>query len=250
MATYADLIQTYRQSPTTTFATLLYGPSGSGKTTLAGSWPAPFFIDTDRGLRSLASSFPYIQLQGAKNPFTLILNILQDAVTKTGPWAKDGPLGTVQTIVFDSLTALVDDYLMPEAMVEGKRSILSDKPSYDEYGRIKSRMTALASLVKDLSAKYYIVSTALVEEEKDENTGTLIGKPMITGKYRDKIQADYDETYYLTTTSTPGQPMVYKLYAQPFMWYRAKTRLTTLKTLDNPTFDKIKAAFKSQVAEK
>ena len=241
---YTDLIKAYRPTETTTFAVLLYGHSGSGKTTLAGTFPKPFFIDADRGMRSLQGTLPYLQLQSSKTPFTLVLNVLQDALIKAGPWAPGGPLADVQTVVIDSLTALVDDYLMPEAMTEGRRNILNDKPSYDEYGKIKSRMTALASVIKDLSQKYNVVVTALVEEEKDENSGELIGKPMITGKYRDKVQADYDETYYLTAMTNLQGPMTYKLYAQPFKWYRAKTRLTTLRSLDGPTFDKIKAAFK------
>lgn len=242
--TYENLIQMYRQETASTAAFLLYGHSGSGKTTLAGTFPKPFFLDADRGMRALTKQMPYIQLQTAKEPFTLILNILQDALNKAGPWAAGGPLGDVQTIVIDSYTALVDDYLMPEAMQEAKRNLLKDKPSFDEYGRIKSRMTALASVVKDLSQKYFVVVTALVEEEKDENSGELIGKPMITGKYRDKVQADFDETYFLQAVTSVGQPMKYMLYAQPFKWYRAKTRITTLKTLEGPTFEKIQAAYK------
>lgn len=241
---YTDLIKSYRPTETTTFAVLMYGHSGSGKTTLAGTWPKPFFIDADRGMRALNQTLPYLQLKDSKVPFTLVLNVLQDALIKAGPWAPGGPLASVETIVIDSMTALVDDYLMPEAMTEGKRNILNDKPSYDEYGKIKSRMTALASVIKDLAQKYNIVVTALVEEEKDENTGTLIGKPMITGKYRDKMQADYDETYYLTATKPLTGPMEYKLYAQPFQWYRAKSRLTTLTSLINPDYSKIRAAFK------
>lgn len=242
---YTDLIDMYKPTVTTTFACLVYGPSGSGKTTFAGTFPDPFFIDADRGMRSLQGEFPRYQLQKATRPFTAVLNIMQDAVAKRGPWAEGGPLASRKTIVIDSITSLIDDYLMPEAMLEAKRDILNDKPSYDEYGKIKSRMTALASVLKDLALTRYVVFTALVEEEKDENSGELIGKPMMTGKYRDKAMADFDETYYFQTQPQLQGPQKYLLHAQTYKWYRAKSRLTTIKSLENPSFAKLLESFKA-----
>ncbi len=242
---YASLVEMYKPSPATTFACLVYGPSSSGKTHFAGTFPDPFFIDADRGMRSLQDELPRVQLQKAEKPFSMVLSILQDAAVERGPWAKDGPLATRKTIVIDSVTSLIDDYMAPETMTEAKRDILNDKLSYDEYGKIKARMTALASVIKDLALTKYVVMTALVEEEKEENTGILIGKPMLTGKYRDKIMADFDETYYLeVVTPVGGGSPVYKLYAQTYRWYRAKTRLTTIKSLDDPSFKKVVSQFK------
>jgi hypothetical protein len=243
---YADLVEMYKPSKTTTFACLVYGPSSAGKTHFAGTFPEPFFIDADRGMRSLQGELPRIQLQKAEKPFSLVLSILQDAVASRGPWAQGGSLASRKTIVIDSITALIDDYMMPEAMREGKRNFLDEKASYDEYGKIKSRMTALASVIKDLALTKYVVMTALVEEEKDENSGLLIGKPMLTGKYRDKIMADFDETYYMEAVTPVGSGnLVYKLYAQSYRWYRAKTRLTSLKVMDDPSFQKIVQQFKA-----
>jgi len=186
-------------------------------------------------------------LEGIPNPFLNTLTILKSALDKTGPFGAAGKYAKCETLVIDDWTSLIDDYLMPEAMVEGNRSMISEKASYDEYGRIASRQTLLASIIKDLGKKYYIVSTALPEEEKDDNTGELQGKPKITGKYRDKIMADYDEVYYLEaqdTVTAQGKKTRYMLYAKPYRHFQAKTRQTTLTSLEDPTFEKIKAAYK------
>lgn len=242
---YESLLGEYAPTQTPTFSVLLYGASGSGKTHLAGTFPEPFFIDADRGMRSLEMECPYLRLKDAATPFTLVLNVLQDALAGRGPWAPDKRLGKIKTIVIDSYTALIDDYMLPETMKEGKRNWLNEKATFDEYGKIKSRMTALASIIKDLSMKYFVVSTALVEEEKDENSGELIGKPLMTGKYRDKVQADFDETYFLrSATDMVSGSTKYMAHAQPYKFYRAKTRLTTMKTMEDPSFDKIQKTLK------
>jgi hypothetical protein len=115
-------------------------------------------------------------------------------------------LGKIRTIVIDSVTSLIDDYLGVEAMNEAKRNVLMEKLSYDEYGKIQSRMTALSSVIKDLTHKYWVVMTALVEEEKDESSGKLTGKPKLTGKYRDKIMADFEKP---TTWSARPKSLVH-----------------------------------------
>lgn len=244
LPSYADLVSMYAPSPGSTFHVLIYGKSGSGKTRLAGTFPKPFFIDTDRGMRSLAGQYPRLQLQTSSKPFSMVLSVLQDALDNKGPWAPGGALADVQTIVIDSITSLVDEYMAPEVMAEANRSFINEKLSYDEYGKIKSRMSALASLIKDLAMTRYVVATALVDEEKDENSGVIVGKPLLTGKYRDKIEADYDETYYLEPSTSVTGPTKFMLYAQPYRWFKAKTRLTNIKSMDDPSFAKIVANFK------
>lgn len=237
---YGDLIQMYKPEKTTTFACLVYGLSGSGKTTFASSFPEPFFVDADRGMRSVQKELPRLQLQDTDTPFSLIFNLLSDALYHRGPFASDGVLGDRKTIVIDSITSLIDDYLAPETMAEAHRNILTEKLSYDEYGKIQSRMTALSSLLKDLSHEFWIVTTALVEEEKDEASGRLAGKPKLTGKYRDKIMADYDETYFLEKSVPLQGPPEYLLYTEPHLWYQAKSRLLKpVKVIKDPSYSKL-----------
>lgn len=240
---YDALIEEYKPTPEATFGILLYGYSGAGKTILASTFPDPFFVDADRGMRSLSSEFTRIQLQSTETPFTFILSILQDALAHRGPWAEGGRLANKKTIVIDSVTALIDDYLAVEAMNESHRNVLTEKLSYDEYGKIQSRMTALNSVIKDLSHEYYVVMTALVEEEKDEVSGTLVGKPKLTGKYRDKIMADFDEVYYLACEPQIQGPPKYIAYPRGVKWYRGKTRLLKpeVRFIESPTFEKIMA---------
>ncbi len=246
MPAYSSLISEYEPDKSSTFGLLVYGPSGCGKTTLAASFPEPFFIDADRGMRSLGKIYPRVQLQDTETPFALIMSILTDALAGRGEWAPTGKLGKIRTIVIDSVTSLIDDYLGVETMNEAKRNVLMEKLSYDEYGKIQSRMTALSSVIKDLTHKYWVVMTALVEEEKDESSGKLTGKPKLTGKYRDKIMADFDETYYMECQTQISGPPKFITYPRPYLWYRAKTRLLkpSVTAIVDATYDKIVANFK------
>ncbi len=221
---------------------LIYGAPGSGKTTLAASFPNPFFIDTDRGMSALrGADIPYVRL--SDKPFTMVYGILMDALRKTGAFAKGQRLADRKTIVIDSFSALADDYLLAECMIEGGRNLLKDKASYDEYGKLKQRLIALSNVIKDLSDEYYVVSTALVDEEKNEITGELRGKPLMTGKYRDKIGADYDEEYYVESIMGKDSQR-YILHAADYRWFEAKTRNLKVLTMEAPTYEKICAAYK------
>ncbi len=243
-AGYSSLIELYKPEPTATFGLLVYGPSGSGKTHLAGTFPNPFFIDADQGMRSLEGEYPRLPLRNAARPFATIVSILADAKSKSGDWAEGKPYGSIKTIVIDSITSLVDDYLYPEVMVEAKRSFVDEKLSYDEYGKVKSRLATIHSLLKDLTQSYFIIETALVDEEKDENSGELTGKPSLTGKYRNKIMADFDETYFSLATTPIGKPTIYRIYTAPYKWFQAKSRLTQGKPIDDPSYEKIKENFR------
>lgn len=242
-----SLMDTYKVETSETGSFLFYGKSGSGKTTLARTFPNPVFIDTDRGMNALKEETRRFKMETVDKPFLTVLTILKCALEKSGPFGKDGKYADCKTLVIDSWSSLIDDYMMPEAMVEGNRSMITEKASYDEYGRLASRQTLLSSLVKDLAKQYYVITTAITEEEKDDNTGELQGKPKVTGKYRDKIMADYDEVYYLESqdvVTAQGKQTRYMLYAKPFRHFQAKTRKTSISTMESPTFEKIKATYK------
>jgi len=249
---FDPLISSYSPTEAKTMRVLLYGDSGSGKTTLAATSPDPLFIDTDSGLASIPKKVDVIDLSAVSNPFMTVVGILQAAKTRTGPFDKGGKFSHIKTIVIDSYTSLVDDFFLPELMTEGSLSVISDKASFTEYGRLKGRCSLLSSLLKEVSKTYNVVVTALVDEEKDEITGAIEGKPLMTGKYRDKIMADFDEVYFLrsqTDAASTGPQTRFFLHAQPYRWFQAKTRLTKLTVLENPTYEKIIAARKIQKDE-
>lgn len=248
MASYESLIQTYDATKAReTFRALLYGSSGSGKTTLAASFPKPLFLDTDRGMRSIPDGLDVKFMRVPEvGTFGIILNILTDIKLKRGPFAIGGAFADRKTIVIDSISSLADEYLMREIMVSNKRDPLIENAQRDDYGRLKIALIQLGNITKDISDNYNVVFTALVDEEKDELTQTLEGKPMMPGKYRDIIGAVFDEEYYLECTDAGQGKNKYMLYASKFKWYEAKTRMLKDTRMEDPSFVKLRANFKTK----
>lgn len=249
MAGYDDLIQEFTPQSASTCRVLVYGESGSGKTTLAATFPKPVFIDTDRGMRGLSGT----DIKRIRLPkglaFNTMMAILTDALLKKGAFAAGGKMADRQTIVIDGFSALADEYLMEEIMIAEKRDPLVEKPLRDDYGRLKTELIQIGNLIKDVSDSYNVVATALVDEEKDELTGALQGKPLMTGKYRDIIGAVFDEEYFLECSDVGGQPK-YMMYASKYKWYEAKTRLLKVSKMESPTFAKLRAEYKIPIVNK
>lgn len=247
MGSYDSLVQTYNRSQAaTTFRCLLYGPPGAGKTRLAATFPKPLFVDTDRGMRSIPDGLDVKFLRLPEHAsFKTVLDILTDLKNKRGPFAQGGTLADRKTIVIDSISSLADEYLMKEIMVGNKRDPLVENAQRDDYGRLKIELVQLGNLLKDISDSYNVVVTALVDEEKDELTGALEGKPLMTGKYRDIIGAVFDEEYYMECVDAGAGQQKYYLYAARYKWYEAKTRLLKDKKHENATYETLRANFKT-----
>lgn len=247
MAGYADLIQTYNANQAKgTFRVLVYGNAGSGKTRFASTFPKPLFIDTDKGMRSIVENktndIKFIRLP-ENGTYQMLLNILIDVKNARGAFAPGGALADRQTIVIDSISSLADEYLMREIMVGNRRDPLIENAQRDDYGRLKIALIQIGNVIKDISDTKNVVVTALVDEEKDELTGALEGKPMMTGKYRDIIGAVFDEEYYMERAEVAGA-VKYYLYATKYKWFEAKTRLLKTTKLEDASYAKIISEFR------
>lgn len=260
MINYAGLVQDFNGSlAVSTSRSLFYGQAGSGKTKLAATFPKCFFIDADKGMRSIAgvSDIKFIRLPGGKtasnltgiNSFELVMSILTDAKNSSGEFAPGKLYADRQTIVIDSMSSLVDEFMLKEIMIANNRDPLTEKAIFDDYGQLKNQCMQLGVLIKDVSDKLNVVVTALVDEEKDLLTGALEGKPLMTGKFRDIIGGIFDEEYYLESNDTGGGVQKYMLYAAKFKWYEAKTRLLSVNRLDvtNAGYDVIKKNYRAGI---
>ena len=102
---WMDSLGFYDETTTDRVSIAAYGETKSGKTTFAGTFPKPFFIDTDRGGRTLKKlHIPHISIPPYDRTFDLINDILIKLRQKEPPFDKL----EVETLVFDSVTALAD----------------------------------------------------------------------------------------------------------------------------------------------
>jgi len=234
---------------------LVYGAQGSGKTTLLGTFPKPFFIDFDKGLAVLKgaggspANIPTIRLAlDTPNAFEIVVSVIQDAITKTGIFSDTGQAGGTKTLVIDSYTNMVENFIR-QSMKDSNKDPIKGKPGFDEWGRIKQQCVYIASLLRDLSTTMHVGITALVTEKENELTKVIRGSPDIAGSYRDRIGADMDENYYMESSRNVegGQSMT--LHASKWRGiYEAKTRVLDKLDFTNPTFQMLEESMAAKRA--
>lgn len=227
---------------------LLYGESGAGKTRAAATFPKPFFIDTDKGGKTLeqdkllkALKIPYVRCYESRGLVKKVFSILDAAETGTGPFAKDGSLAEVETVVLDSMSVFSNSALVDYIGQTGKNP-METKASFDEYGKLLNTQIALGKALKRLSVRFNVVVTALVDVNKDDMTGAMYGGPLLVGQYRQLIGADFDEVYYLTTEGSKDS-IRHVAYTAKTGIYAAKTRLQIPYRIEDLRFEDISKGF-------
>jgi hypothetical protein len=227
---------------------LVYGPFGSGKTRFALTWPNPLVIDTDRGLLTgRKKHIPAIRIPAPQNRkdrskvFQKVLDILQDAKSKSGPFAEGGQFAHVETIVLDGYTALADA-LLKESLIETGKDFTKEKPEYDHWHILGARLDAITQIAKELP--YHFVATCGTKVEKDEQSGSWLGLPDIVGGYRNDIGYRYDEIWYMESrrsrgTDTSKGSLTYEMHTAKYRIFDAKTRLDLPNTIESPDWQNI-----------
>jgi len=238
-AAWLDDIGYYDDAASKFMRVLLYGDMKAGKTTLAATFPDPVFIDTDKGGMTIRKEHvPMVRCYDSKGIIKRVFAILEAAKAKSGPFAEGGEFANCKTIVLDSISVFSNSAIV-DLIAQTGRDPMEVKAGYDEYGRLLNVQIALGKLFKTLSTQYHVVVTALPSVDKDENTGSMIGGPLIVGSYRGLIGADFDEIYYLSSEGTKDS-VKHVLFTSKTSFYAAGTRLGSLPyKIEDPTFDKL-----------
>jgi hypothetical protein len=227
------------ERPSEQVRVLLYGEMGVGKTKFLETTGKCFVVDADRGMRTLKSiRMPAIALEAGERAYNSIMNIIQSIRKGDGPFAEDGPIGPIDTFAIDSLTSLAD-ILMHEQMLFGslgRRNPVDEKPQWDDYNVLKSRLKSIIEAAKNLPTN--VICTANARLEKDDQSGKMVGGPDILGGFRGEVGRQFDEVYFLDTKR--GKDGVqYLLYTKPVGWYKAKSRDDVPDSVISPSFEKI-----------
>jgi phage nucleotide-binding protein len=175
---------------------LVYGRSSIGKTTLAGSADAVpemrnvLYIDAEAGTLSLRKTHYDVDVIRITN-----WNELGDIYE-----ALNAGSHNYQTVVLDSLTEL-QDMCMREIMRQMKLDPDNierdpDVPGMYEWNKSEKQIKRLIRAYRDLPMN--VIFTALMKEDKDPKTGTLMKLPDLPGKLAHRVAALFDIVLYYT----------------------------------------------------
>lgn len=201
MAKLSDL------NPNENLKLLVYGESGAGKTVFATSFPGPILVhDFDGKVASAAgywgkynpeqvSQIDYISYaegntQERYERFRLWFNDHQKL-------AKDGKF-PYKTIVLDSLTTW-SELLMKEILrqtvnkIKGPIAGRDDIPGMQHYGL--NSVFFKEQLGNFLKFPCNVVVTAHIDITKDETTGEILRRPLVSGKLASYLPIIFGEVY-------------------------------------------------------
>lgn len=188
-------------APDANVKVLAYGPSGTGKTCLAAGFPGPIeYWDFDHKISSAAQHY-----KGQSDRLSSI-DVYQFAQLgkheRIAEWEKrlkfidaNKTKLPFKTLVVDSLTTLssmmLDDYI--HRSQKGIKRALADIPAMQDYQLLDKHLTQIISGLLALPCN--VVFIGHMNAEKDESTGMIMKRPLMAGKFADKLPIYFEEVY-------------------------------------------------------
>lgn len=226
---------------------LVIGNEGVGKTNFLKTMPRPIYIFSfDKGYQTLAGEEkitvglcmdedryrPHAYADFAKE-----FEALQKGKMYKGADGKEEPYKTLAIDSLSFLSTFLYDHIQ-------RLNNNIDKPGgYAAYGSVKSKLQDI--LNRAIMISEYVVCTALLTTDKDEDTGELFFVPNIVGSMKSEIGAWFDGVFYLTVDKNPttGQ-RTYKMITVGDRRQKAKLRLPSslaklVGAFEEPDFGKL-----------
>lgn len=196
---------------------LVYGPLGVGKTRFAATFPKPIFIDIEDGLLSVRDILPPETKVFKVRTFEDMLSAIETVKKST----------EYETVIVDSFTAF-SRYLMDSLLVKTNR----DKPSRDEYERVKEMVRRTVLRLKDL--RLHVVFICLDDIRENELTKETFIMPALIGKTAKETGEMLDEVFYMSIRGNEAM-----LLTRPSGIIQAKDRSGRLAMYEKPDFKTI-----------
>ena len=222
---------------------MCYGATGVGKTRVAGTFPKPFFIDTNRGLltlRQIGVKPLSLPISRDDHVYKIIKDVLRKIKVKEEPFDKF----EIETIVFDDVTDLAD-FLLTDLMLhpspgQPRRDPTTTRPEWNDYGILRNQLKELMITARELPLN--MVGIAGLKTEAGEVGSSQWGKPLIIGSYRDHIGYCFDDYIHMTTEGS-GDKLKYVTYTashfQLGVQFEAKSRSGLPAKIENMDYDKL-----------
>ena len=246
MATYHPQLRT----------ALIMADYGGGKTHLCGTARKPLMVFSfDKGYDTIA-------LQ----PGIKVVSILEENRRRPTAWREfcirfdkwlvgeeytwpDGRKERYKTGALDSGTFLSQYCLNHFQAINNN---IDRKATYTEYQQIKENMSDVLAKIKRMTE--YMLMTALLRTDKDEQTGEVLTQPNIIGSLRDELGAHFDAVFYLYVERKPQGKEEYYMKTVGGYRERGKIRLPVhikaiVKPIEEPDFGKLLDKIEARVRE-
>lgn len=248
MSDWANLIQTVQSTQDEYVRALFYGDPGTGKTLLASTFPKPFFLDVDRGLRTLKGTMPpHILIQREQDNYKLIIDVLRKLKAKEEPFKTTYP--DIKTVVLDGYTSLSSNILF-NLMASGdhfalqrgggyahpqRRDLNYYQPDQGDYAVLMNRLAEITIRLKDLELNVVVTATSM---EKDDAGAVTFRGPNTVGNYRAIIMKEFDDVIYMRKEGA-GEKMKVIAFPHGYGGFPGKSRDKLPERVENPTYDKL-----------
>ena len=212
---------------------VLYGDPGAGKTVLAASAPKPLFYSTDTGFESLFNH-PSLLDNAKRIPYGNF-KFTQALVDQ----AREGAL-PYETLVIDTFTGVAENCLKELSIAKFKKDPSREAGQFVAIGKDYQENTEqMKFLIAALTqAPMHVVYICHADEKKDEATGKVITRPMLTPKIASKLFADASLVGFMTEAIEDDKTIRRLQVAGGNGKIWVKNRVHGLPiVIDNPVFD-------------
>jgi len=240
---------------------LLAGGPKTGKTRFAASFPNPVFIDTDRGMKSIAKPRPPAFVISRREPtsgpdeltsYRDVRDIISNLIYKDGPyWDALQSIGyEPKTLVLDSLSSLSD---ICEVEIIADPAVLGSKTEAKTHGEalqladyniIQRRIFGILDLARQLPINF-VVTTGVTFTQDDK--GILREQPNLTGnKLGPSVPHFFDDVFYMYQEREGNEILYYADNRPTRTWAHSGTRFGVPKdAFKFPTYDDFKPYYEA-----